>query len=103
MNGSLENVALRKFLLDLKISKAFAMSLEVSFLYVFAYQSLVFFFFAEVRCLFGFVMHLFGFQESSFSGFKGTSSQTLWAIGTVQHNLHFKITFTLPSVNAALT
>lgn len=78
MNGSLENVALRKFLLNLKISKAFAMSLEVFFWYVFAYQSLVFFF-AEVHCLFGFVMHLFGFQESSFSGFKGTSSQTLWA------------------------
>ena len=70
---------------------------------MFLHIRVLFFFFAEVHCLFGFVMHLFGFQESSFSGFKGTSSQTLWAIGTVQHNLHFKITFTLPSVNAALT
>ena len=80
------------------------MSLEVSFLYVFAYQSLVFFFFAEVRCLFGFVMHLFGFQESSFSGFKGTSSQTLWGNwDSVAQLAFFEITFTQPSVNAALT
>ena len=75
VNDSLRNVALRKFLLNLQISKAFAIVLK-SFLCVFAYQTLGFF--AQVYCLFGFVMYLFGFQESSFSGFKDTSSQTLW-------------------------
>ena len=58
-----------------KSSKAFAIVLK-SFLCVFASQTLGFF--AQVYCLFAFVMYLFGFQESSFSGFKDTSSQTLW-------------------------
>ena len=55
-------------------------------------------------CLFGFVIYLFGFQESSFSGFKGTSSQTLWGNwDSVAQLAFFEITFTQPSVNAALT
>ena len=71
---------------------------------MFLHIRVLFFFFAEVHCLFGFVMHLFGFQESSFSGFKGTSSQTLWGNwDSVAQLAFFEITFTQPSVNAALT